>query len=244
MHKGVFITGTDTNVGKTFVAACLLSYLRKQGYNYTYMKPFQSGSVKQGGKLFAPDLDFVLENTKLDGDYDLLNPVRLELPLAPSVAARIEGRDIDVDEVYLAYQTLQENYTGVLVEGAGGLIVPLFKNYLITDLIKKLKLPIVIVARAGLGTINHTLLTVKVAKELGIEILGIIINGFNRLNKNLAELTNPEVIAELTDVPILGIIPYISRLEDGIKNIDIANMFSDNINCSVIHEKLAEGEEN
>jgi len=238
MNRGFFITGTDTDVGKTVVTAGLLATLRKRGYDIGLMKPFQTDFIEAEGRLLSPDLEFVLKFVDLETDYDLMNPIRLREPLAPSVAAEVEGVEIDLTKVDRAYEELLELHQGLLVEGAGGLMVPLAKNFLTPDLVKSFELPIIIVARPNLGTINHTVLTVKVARELGIKVLGVIINGLKEAEAGIAEKTNPEVIAELADVPILGIVPYIEDLDSNADKVDLARIFEENVEIDKITNSL------
>lgn len=238
MNRGFFITGTDTDVGKTVVTAGLLATLRKRGYDIGLMKPFQTDFIEAEGRLLSPDLEFVLKFVDLETDYDLMNPIRLREPLAPSVAAEVEGVEIDLTKVDRAYEELLELHQGLIVEGAGGLMVPLAKNFLTPDLVKSFELPIIIVARPNLGTINHTVLTVKVARELGIKVLGVIINGLKEAEAGIAEKTNPEVIAELADVPILGIVPYIEDLDSNADKVDLARIFEENVEIDKITNSL------
>ncbi|PRX35578.1 dethiobiotin synthetase [Orenia metallireducens] len=238
MNRGFFITGTDTDVGKTVVTAGLLATLRKRGYDIGLMKPFQTDFIEAERRLLSPDLEFVLKFVDLETDYDLMNPIRLREPLAPSVAAEVEGVEIDLTKVDRAYEELLELHQGLIVEGAGGLMVPLAKNFLTPDLVKSFELPIIIVARPNLGTINHTVLTVKVARELGIKVLGVIINGLKEAEAGIAEKTNPEVIAELADVPILGIVPYIEDLDSNADKVDLARIFEENVEIDKITNSL------
>ncbi|KXS43035.1 MULTISPECIES: dethiobiotin synthase [unclassified Candidatus Frackibacter] len=246
MQKGFFITGTDTGVGKTVLTAGLIDGLRQKGYDIGVMKPFQSGAIKKEDELLAPDIEFVLEMTGLKGDdkltYDLMNPVRLSPPLAPSVAAEIEGAEVRIEKVKFAYQRLQEQHQALVVEGAGGLMVPLTDNFLIPDLVKLLNLPVIIVARPSLGTINHTVLTVKVAKELGLNVLGVIINGLKEEEVGVAEETNPEIIAELAQIPILGIVPYINELNDRSREVNLGEIVAQNVDLDRLSDKLHQNE--
>jgi dethiobiotin synthetase len=137
----------------------------------------------------------------------------LRLPLAPALAASRAGVQIDLEIIARAYRELAGGYDYLLVEGAGGLYVPLIDtDFLVLDLARWFGLPLVVVARPGLGTINHTVLTVKAALAAGLPVAGIIINQYPE-QPNLAEQTNPEVIAALTGCPILGKVPVIADLE-------------------------------
>ncbi|MGM0472357.1 MAG: dethiobiotin synthase [Bacillota bacterium] len=240
MGQGIFVTGTDTDIGKTVITAGLVAALRQEGYDTGVMKPFQSGAIEGENELLAPDLEEVLAVTDLERtDYELMNPIRLKAPLAPSVAAKLAGEEIEIGEVESAYQQLQKEYQNLVVEGAGGLMVPLADDFLIPDLVKLLDLSIVIVARPNLGTINHTVLTVKMAENLGLEVAGIIINGLREDEMGVAEETNPEVIAELTDVPILGVVPYVPDLESDITAGDVGALVAEYVDLTVIKDYLA-----
>lgn len=209
---GIFVTGTDTNVGKTAVAAGIAGALRNKGYSVGVMKPVQSGAALRNGKLYSQDAEFMIKAALANDEEGLVCPVLLKEALAPGVAAKMEGKNIDIELIKNAYIELEKRHDIVVVEGAGGIAVPLKDSFLISDLVSLLGVPAIIVARAGLGTINHTFLTVEHAKNSGIPIIGVIINtpylntGINK--GGLAEETNPEVIEELTGVPVLGIIPH------------------------------------
>ena len=234
MSQGVFITGTDTEIGKTVITTGLIAALRAEGYQIGGMKPIQSGAIKKGDRLLAPDIEFLLSNTDLTEDYDLLNPVRLEPALAPSLAAEVEGEAVDIEEIKRDYQLLQDKYQGLVVEGAGGLMVPLADDFLIPDLIELLKLPIIIVARPNLGTINHTVLTVKVAHSLGLDVLGVIINNYPQKEAGIVEETNPALIYNLAEVPILGVVPHLKDLKKEENNLDLGAVIEEHVDLKRI----------
>lgn len=202
---GIFITGTDTGIGKTTVASGLAGAFKNRGYSVGVMKPVQSGALVRNGKLYSPDAEFLIKFLDKHDEPELVCPVLLREALAPGVAAEIEGKTVDLKLIINAYLQLEKRHDLVIVEGAGGIAVPLIKRFLISDLITCLSIPVIIVARAGLGTINHTFLTIEHAKQRGIRVIGIILNNYTG---GLAEETNPEVIAGLTGLPILGIIPH------------------------------------
>jgi dethiobiotin synthetase len=212
-ESGIFIIGTDTGVGKTFVAAGLTGALRKTGIRTSYFKPVQTGGIAVKEALSSPDLAFVRKVARQEEVDQVLNPICLEPPLAPSVAAELTGKIIDVDQIMKAYNYLLSCYEFLVVEGAGGLYVPLIgTTFLQPDLIRLMNLPVVVVARPGLGTINHTVLTVKSAESLGIEVIGVIINFSSKAKGCSAEKTNPEIIEKLTARPVLGIMSYFDCL--------------------------------
>jgi len=210
--KGVFVTGTDTGVGKTWIAAGLTAVLRRWGLSACYFKPVQSGCPEENGRLIPTDALFARELAGLDEPLDLLTPITFRLPLAPGVAAAREGIKVDLDRIARAREELAGRYDLLVTEGAGGLYVPLTEtNFLVLDMIRWLRLPLIVVARAGLGTINHTALSVKAAQHAGVPVAGVVINRYPD-KPSLAEETNPEVITAITDIPILGRVPEIPEL--------------------------------
>lgn len=210
--KGVFITGTDTDVGKTWVAAGLTAVLRRWGLRAVYFKPVQSGCSEEGGRLIPTDARLAREVAGLAEPLELLTPVTLKLPLAPAVAASQEGRPVDLGKVATALAELSRRYDIFVVEGAGGLCVPVADlRFWVLHLAAWLKLPLMVVAKPGLGTINHTVLTVSAAHQAGVPVAGIVLNRYPA-SPSLAERTNPEVIAALTELPILGRVPEVGDL--------------------------------
>jgi dethiobiotin synthetase len=220
--NGLFITGTDTEVGKTWVAGGLAGVLRQNGLNVGVWKPVQSGCTAD-----APDSDSAVLK-RLSGVADCANTIATETfakPLTPSLAARAEGRRVELGPIAEAGHKLSDSYDAMIVEGAGGLTAPLTDTQLVTDLAIHLNLPLIIVARPGLGTINHTLLTVHYARSRGLQVGGVILNGYTgplpTLNPNLdsppdaalwqdSAHTNPAMIALHGDVDILGCVPKLS----------------------------------
>ena len=213
MRTGIFITGTDTGVGKTIVAAGLVLALKQRGLNVGYMKPVESGCPVLDGEVVPQDVRFVRETTGLRDDIDLMCPYRLKAPAAPSIASRLEDMHIDVAYIVDQYFQLSLMHEIVVVEGVGGLMVPLNNNDLVTDLVLQMGLDMLVVSRPGLGTINHTLLTVNMAKMMGIPLSGVIINGFGREAIGLPERTNPDEIEHFGNIPVLGILPWLKDLD-------------------------------
>ncbi len=209
---GLFITGTDTDVGKTTVAAGLAGALKNRGYSVGVMKPVQSGAGIREGRLYSQDAELMMKAAGSEDEEELVFPVLLREALAPSVAAEIEGKTVDIELIKKAYAELERRHDVVIVEGAGGIAVPLKDRFLVSDLIACLGLPAIVVARAGLGTINHTFLTIEHARKSGIAIIGVIINNYRG---GLAEETGQKVISEITGVPVIGVIPYDERISAG-----------------------------
>ncbi len=209
---GIFITGTDTGVGKTVVSAGLALALRQRGLKVGVMKPVATGCYGIDNRLISSDAVFLFESA--ENEYPALtSPSRYRNPLSPNVAAVIEKREVKIDQIIKAYRELQKHYDFIIVEGIGGLLVPLTKDYFVANLIREFHLPIVVVARPGIGTINHTLLTVDAAIVRGFEVKGIIFNRVPLVNYSIAEITNPKVVHELTGLPILGSLPEVEGLD-------------------------------
>lgn len=201
-YKGIFITGTDTGVGKTQAAGLIAKGLREKGISVGVMKPVASGGRKDA---------LLLKNAAgVDDPIDDINPVYLKKPLAPQVAVKFEKKRINLDKILKVYKKLCRRHNFLVVEGAGGLLVPIKQNIYIVNLARELNLPLVIVSRPGLGTINHTLLTIDCAKRYGLKVLGFIINYTKPCRKGLAEKTNPGIISKLGKVRFLGNIPYMA----------------------------------
>lgn len=210
MEKGIFITGSDTDVGKTVVAGALAAAIKAQGMNVGVMKPVSTGVKKFDGQLISDDARYLKEIVGSKDEEDLINPIRLEPPLAPTLAARQTGTNIKLEKVWSAFQELLSRHDFLVVEGIGGLLVPIDEHLLVADMASKMDLPIVIVCKHCLGAINHTLLTVECAKGRNLRIKGIIVN---MLNNGEAFVTE---IEKHTLLPILGTIPF-------YKNISVAD---------------------
>jgi len=211
--KGLFVTGTDTGVGKTVITAGLAGVLRKNGVKAAAFKPVQTGGIESEEGLLSEDALFYRTVAGLPYSSRDMNPCCFRPPLSPNIAARVSGRIIDPVSLEKAYLRLAAENDVILVEGAGGLCVPLVDyHFTMADLARLLGIPLLVVARPGLGTINHTVLTVRYAQWSGIDIKGIIINGYQEDQATMAERTNPEVIEGMTGVPILGIVPYLPEV--------------------------------
>lgn len=233
--RGFFITGTDTGVGKTAVTAGLAASLKRKGLNVGVMKPLQTGSANTGQGMISVDALFTMLVAGISEAMELVCPYRLEPPLAPRVAAEIKGITIEVNKISAAYRKLCTRHEFMLVEGAGGIMVPIAGRFLMADLAKLLDLPVLIVARPGLGTVNHTLLTVEYAKSRGLRVAGIIINGFKRHTAGPAEKTNPGLIEELSGVPVVGTVPHDPDLDvDAYKPGRIAELVEKGVNWAKI----------
>jgi dethiobiotin synthetase len=203
--RGIFVTGTDTGVGKTIVAATLARLLRMNGVSVGVMKPVTSGCLEENGELVSDDALLLSQAAGIDVSDDVA-PYRLREALAPADAARIDGVRIDFSVIKASFDRLASSYDYVIVEGAGGLMVPLSGGLLVADLARELGLPLLVVARPGLGTINHTVLTCFAAQQLGLQVAGVIVNGMPE-HPGLAEKGAPHQIGSLCGASVLGIWP-------------------------------------
>lgn len=168
---GLFVTGTDTGVGKTFVACALLGALRARGLDVGAMKPVETGVGPEGPE----DARRLREAAGAEDPLEEVCPQRFALPAAPSVAAEAEGRRVELGGLRAAFARLRARHDLLLVEGAGGLLVPLDARTSMADLAAELAFPLLVVARARLGTINHTLLTLEVARARGLPVAGVVV---------------------------------------------------------------------
>lgn len=226
----VFVTGTDTDIGKTVVTAGLAAVMQSLGYKAGVYKPFQSGAETKNGFLVSPDLAYV---KKLDFYVETLCSYLLKAPTAPYIAAELEGVQIDLSTVQREYQSIKQNCEILLVEGAGGIMVPIAKDLLMLDAVKMLSIPLLIVARPDLGTINHTLLTINQAKEAGLDIAGVVINRYPQGTNDIAIKTAPRLIEEYSDASILGIIPDIPNF-DNVKPGALINILINSLDIESI----------
>ncbi len=185
LPRTLFVTGTDTGVGKTLVSAVLML-----GLKASYWKPVQTGVEDS-----LSDIDWIKEATQLQGKFFIKEQFSFQRPLSPHAAAFLEGKKIDFSMFQLPIVSTEY----LIVEGAGGLMVPLDDKHFMIDLIKKLNLPALIVARSSLGTINHTLLSLEQPRNYKVPILGVVLNGpKNPLNKEAIEMYGKvKVIAEI-----------------------------------------------
>jgi dethiobiotin synthetase len=208
MGSGIFITGTDTGVGKTFVACGLAALLRESGYSVGVMKPAETGCAEKDGQLFPEDAVRLKEASGCAEPLEKICPYRLKDPLAPSVAAERSGVTIDIGLVQKLYAEISSKHDITIVEGAGGLLVPLLPHYTYADLAMLLKLPVVVVAANRLGAINHLLLTLELATCRGLSVPGYVLNHLES-RPLLAAETNAEALRFLTAVPCVGEIPHV-----------------------------------
>jgi len=207
MGKGLFITGADTGVGKTFVACALAGFLRSAGYKVGVMKPAETGCAEIDGEPTPQDACQLKGASGCEFPVEKICPYRFREPLAPSVAAERAGVRIDVDRIIDLYREISFAHDVTLVEGAGGLMVPLLPSYTYADLARVLRLPVLVVAANRLGALNHILLTLEHATCKGLSVLGYVLNQTEE-QLSLAAETNREALGWLSGVPCAGEFPY------------------------------------
>ncbi len=217
MKRTFFITGTDTGVGKTIVTYALGLAFRKKGYDVGIMKPVQS---------YGNDAAFLKQKLGVSDRLDEINPYFAKEPLSPHIAFQREKMKVSLPHLLEVHSRLARKHDVLLVEGAGGLMVPLSEECMMIDLIRSLNAEVIVVARLGLGTINHTLLTVQQARHHGLTVAGVIFNSTEKIKPGIAEKTNPEAVRKFGKVKILGILPYLKTfnersLEKTVKELDL-----------------------
>ncbi|MFC4767657.1 dethiobiotin synthase [Effusibacillus consociatus] len=206
--NGLFVTATDTGVGKTVVAGGLAGVLRERGVDAGVYKPLQSGHLTADPEGDAARLKAL---AGVEDPLDAICPYSFLEPLAPLVAMRRAGVSVTLENIEAGYRTIANHHPFVIVEGAGGLAVPYTENTLVADVAARLGLPLLIVARPSLGTVNHTVLTVEFARQRGIEVIGVVISGLGSSPIGVAEQTNPGLIEQWAKVPVLGTVPWLGE---------------------------------
>jgi len=223
----LFLTGTDTGVGKTFVAIEFLRLLSDAGIRAVGMKPICCGNRDDVRRLLAAGAE--------DATIEELNPVWLQSPVAPSVAAQIERIEIDIDKIYHRFTTLSQRFEIVLVEGVGGWLVPIAPNFFVSDLARRLDLPIVIVTENRLGCLNHVLLTFENLRSRGFSCAGIILNRADAAG-DLAQTTNEGELRRLLPDTIL-----LPVAENGVQTAaKWAQLFAENSRSNEVFKKLTQ----
>lgn len=210
--KGIFITGTDTGVGKTFISCIIAKSLRKKGINVGVMKPVETGCKRKGDYLIAQDGKKLKTASGSKDSIDLIVPYRFRYPLSPLMAAHLENKRIRIDKIKNIYFKISKNYDLTLVEGAGGLLVPITRSFTYLDLIKELNLSVMIIASNRLGVINHLLLTVQLLGYNRLIPLCIILNNLSP-QKDIAQKTNFLAFKKIIKkIPILNF-PYRPQID-------------------------------
>jgi dethiobiotin synthetase len=213
LSKGLFIIGTDTNIGKTLISASLAWRLSKDYDDICVMKPFATSDKIFSKKFKSKDLFLLSKSINLKENQNYLNPFFYKLPASPYMASKLlKIKPPSIKIALEKFKYLKKKYNFIIIEGIGGIMVPLNQKYNLIDFIKLTKLSVVIVTTPQIGTFNHTLLTVQMCKNYDISISGIV---FNKMPKrpSIVEITTPTFMEKLTKVPTLGIIPYYKNIK-------------------------------
>ncbi len=204
---GLFITGTSTGVGKTIVTGAIARWLRADGRKVAVCKPVATGCVRRREGLVSEDAEYLAHCADTPHPLDLICPVRYAEPLAPAVAAERAGQPVDFEAIARSLRIMTAGADVLLVEGVGGILVPLDGKHTVLDLAQWLNCRTVVVTDAKLGTINHTLLTLRALREAEVPIAGVVVNRYPSGTPGLAEETNPRAIEKFGKTPILSIVP-------------------------------------
>lgn len=227
--NSIFITGTDTDVGKTYVAAGLAVTLRMMGIDVGVMKPFAAGIAQKKG-FKSEDVEILSNAAQVDDPESLLNPQFFPIAASPYTALKNLKTKPNIKLILNRFKKLSGLHSMMLVEGMGGIMTPILQDYFVTNLIKDMKLPAIIVTRTKIGTVNHTIMTCKMCEKYKIPVKGILINNFDTDGYKVNELKRD--LENLTNMSVLGSIPFISDMSDKSlyrvfkKNIDFKSLLS------------------
>ena len=203
--KSYFITGTDTDVGKTYVTAGLAASIKKIGIDVGIMKPFAAGTQEKISYK-SKDVQILSEAAHVKDNEKLINPYFFPIPASPYTVTQNLGIKVDIDIALDSFKKLKTIHDVLLVEGMGGIMTPILQDYFITNLIKDMNLETIVICSSRIGTVNHTLMTCKICENFGIKIHGIIINNLDIHGYPITELKRD--IESLTKIPVIGSIPY------------------------------------
>ncbi len=198
-HQRVFITGTDTGVGKTYFACRLIRHLAGQGKTIGVMKPIETGILsekKSDGYLLRKAAESILP-------LEMISPYRFKTPASPRAASLKEKKEIHIGKIIDRFKKIAAAHDWMIVEGAGGLLVPILKQFDMADLIQSLQIPVILVSPQKLGTINQTLLSIHLAKSRGLKLLAVILNQKKNKRDDFSVLSNKKIIEENCDLPVL-----------------------------------------
>ena len=204
---GLLVTGTDTGVGKTLVAGAIANWFYRQGSRVAVCKPAATGCVRRREGLVSEDAEFLAHCAEARHPLDLICPQRYVEPLAPAVAAERAKQPLDWDTIDRSIKLMSRDSDVMIVEGVGGLMVPMDEKHTFLDIATWLKIPAVIVARPNLGTINHTLLTLSALRSRGVKVAGVVVNCYPTDTPGTAEETNPRAIERWGKTHVLCVVP-------------------------------------
>lgn len=213
--NSIFITGTDTGVGKTIVTGLLAKFLRDKS-----LSPVTQKWIQTGCEDFSDDIQTHLDiagltRNDIKDHLPQIAPYIFPLPASPHLSAEKQNASIDPGVIKSRFLSLTRNYDFVLVEGVGGLLVPLDRSTLVIDIAQELSLPVLIVAANKLGAINHTLLTIEALKTRNMQIAGIIFNSISDDENNIISRDNPKIVSDISGVKILGSLPF-TKIQDAL----------------------------
>ncbi|MGD8784072.1 MAG: dethiobiotin synthase [Thioalkalispiraceae bacterium] len=227
MAKGVFITGTDTEIGKTLVSCLLIDALVQEGNQVIGMKPIASGAEKVNGRLQNEDAIHLMRHSNIEMPYSSVNPYCFQPPIAPHIAARQNGQQIEIAMIQRAYKNLAQEADWVIVEGVGGWKVPINNEEMVSDLASGLDLPIIMVVGMKLGCINHALLTASAIRANGNRLIGWVANQLSLQMPVYKE--NLQALQNLLQCPLIAEIPYLQDDQSDLKkpiNINLDHLKS------------------
>ncbi len=205
---GLFVTATDTDIGKTLITGALARLWHEAGQKVAAFKPIATGCHLRDDELVSEDAEFLAYCLEGYPANEVICPVRYQLPLSPRAAEEAEGKPIDWSVIQQSYADLVHHHDLVLVEGIGGILVPLSPGYTVLDMIVDMGLPVLVVARAGLGTLNHTALTVAACRTAGVAIQGIVLNRSTPEAAAPAEVSNVRILREMTGLSNIAVVDY------------------------------------
>ena len=223
MLNSIFITGTDTDVGKTYVTTGLAVTLRKMKIDVGVMKPFAAGTAQKTG-FKSEDVEILANAAQVNDPEMLLNPQFFPIVASPYTALKNLKIKPNIKLILNRFKKLSKLHSMLLVEGMGGIMTPILQDYFVTNLIKDMKLSTIIVTRTKIGTVNHTVMTCKMCEKYKIPVKGIIINNFDTNGYNVKELKRD--LENLTNIQVLGSIPFIDDMSD----TSLYRVFKKNIN--------------
>ena len=219
--KSYFVTGTDTGVGKTAITAGIAGSLHNLGINVGVMKPIATGYPQKAGYK-SSDVTILAEAAGIKDPEDLINPVFLPISTSPYDASKLLSMPIDMPLILTKFKRLLSLHDVMLIEGIGGIMTPITKKFFVVDMIKAMAIETIIVTRATLGTLNHTVMTCKMCKDYDIKVKGLVINNFDEKGTP-AEKSAPTTLYEITGINIIGIVPFVKDLNQTDKLVDIVN---------------------
>jgi len=224
--KSLFITGTDTDVGKTYITRGLAVTFRKIGIDVGVMKPFAAGRAEKKGYK-SKDIVMLSKAAQACDPEKLVNPQFFPIPASPYTAWKTLKTKPKISTILSSFKKLSKLHEMLLVEGMGGIMTPILKDYYVTNLIKEMKIPAIIVTRSKIGTVNHTIMTCKMCEKYKIPVKGIIINNFDD-GYPVAELKRD--LQNLTGIKVLGSIPFIKDMSDS----SLYCIFKENIDLKTL----------